>query len=374
MKSKKPLVETAYITLMRPKSPWKKSAKQRAEMTMACGDADYIPRVKQAGSSKKINGVDVQVMHNGLMVKKNGYQGEWQAETIKKLKGVHEPQEEKVFYEVLDRIDKATSMIELGSWWSYYSMWFLKNYPTARAICCEPDPDNIILGKANMELNKFKVGSQAVFYPVASGPVDGKKISFKTEKGNTLAVTTKTIDSVVSSEGLKVVDILHFDIQGAELDTLYGAQGSINKGKIRFVFISTHHYSISEDPLIHQKCIEFIKNNGGSIVASHGILESCSGDGLIVASFDSRDADFHIDVSLQPTSDSLFRPYEQDVQILWESHDKITRYLKGVESELQEKTERLEKVERDLSEIAHLKDHMIRQLKAKVSKLKGSTK
>lgn len=365
-------VESAYITLMRPRSPWNKSAKERAEMTMACDDAEYLPRVKQAGSSKKVKGVDVQVMHNGLLVKKNGYQDEWLADMIRKLHGVHEPQEEKVFYEVLKRINKASSMIELGSWWSYYSMWFLKDFPGAKVVCCEPDPENITLGKANMELNGFKVGSQAVFYPVASGPVNGKKISFKTEAGDTLVVPTKTVDSVVENEELEYVDILHFDIQGAEYETLLGAKKSINSGKIRFVFISTHHYSISEDPLMHQRCIEFITNNGGTIVASHGILESCSGDGLIVASFDPADKDFHVDVTLQPTSDSLFRSYEHDIQILWESHDKMSSYIEDIERELVEKTDRLQLVEEELSDITRLKDHVKRQVKAKLRKIKNS--
>jgi FkbM family methyltransferase len=380
MKPKNLLLEPALYTLMVPESPWKKSPQQRAEMTMACKDADYLPRVKDAGESRSENGIDVQVMHNGLIVKKNGYQGKWQAEIIKKLRGVHEPQEEKVFFEVLKRINNATAMIELGSWWSYYSMWFLKDNPKARVICGEPDPINIELGKANMKLNDFELNKHAVFYSIASGFETGKKISFKTEAGKSIIVPIKSVDSIIADEKLNMVDILHFDIQGAELDTLHGAKASIKAGKIRFVFISTHHYSISEDPIIHQRCVDFIKSNGGNIVANHGILESCSGDGLIVASFDSRDKDFTVDVTLQPTEDSLFRPYEYDIDILWGAHNKMLEYVtklekknNKIENELIEKNRKLETLEVELSEIAHLKDHIKRQVKIKIDMLKGSS-
>lgn len=237
---------------MRPNSPWNKTAEERALMTIACHDADEIPRVSDAGTSKKVDGVDVQIMHNGLKVKKNGYQGMWQAHIIESLKGVHEPQEEKVFFEVLKRIKQPEAMIELGSWWSYYSMWYLKEKKGSKAICCEPDPVNISLGKENMRLNGFESEDRSVFYNVASGAIDDKRIKFTTEAGDRVSVLTKTIDSIITEQQINKLDILHMDIQGAEMDALKSAQRSIAKGKIRFVFISTHHYSISNNPTIHQ--------------------------------------------------------------------------------------------------------------------------
>ena len=41
-------------------------------------------------------------------------------------KGVHEPQEEKAFLEVLNYVEKGSTMIELGSYWGFYSLWFNK--------------------------------------------------------------------------------------------------------------------------------------------------------------------------------------------------------------------------------------------------------
>lgn len=371
--------ENAFLTLMRPNSPWKKSPQQRAEMTIACHDADYLPRVKNAGDTQVVNGVDAQIMHNGLLVKRSGYQGEWQEKVIRALRGVHEPQEEKVFYEVSKRIKNANAMIELGSWWSYYSMWYLRDHPKAKAICCEPDPENIELGKMNMQLNGFEIDKQAIFYPVASGSEEGKKLIFKTEAGNDIRTVIKTVDNIIKDASLNKVDILHFDIQGAELETLRGAEKSIRAKKIRFVFISTHHYAISENPSIHEECLDFIETLGGTIVASHSVLESCSGDGLIVASFDPVDKDFKVDVSHQPSHDSLFRPYEEDVRILWDSHnallaqsEKQEKLLNENQLKLQEKDRQLAVLRQELEEIGHLKDHVKRQVKIRINKIKGA--
>lgn len=370
--------ENAFLTLMRPNSPWNKTPQQRAEMTIACHDADYLPRVKDAGDTKVKDGIDVQIMHNGLLVKRSGYQGDWQEKVIKALRGVHEPQEEKVFYEVSKRIKTATAMIELGSWWSYYSMWYLHDHPKAKAICCEPDPENILLGKANMQLNGFEIGERVDFFPVASGSEEGKKLTFKTEAGNDIKTVIKTVDNIIRDARLSKVDILHFDIQGAEMDTLRGAEKSINAKKIRFVFISTHHYAISENPNIHEECIEFITSHGGTIVASHSVLESCSGDGLIVASFDPADSDFQVEISHQPSHDSLFRPYEEDVKILWNSHNallkqnnELTQSLSKQQHELNDRSQQLAALQRELDEIGHLKDHVRRQVKIRINKLKG---
>jgi hypothetical protein len=145
------------------------------------------------------------------------------------------------------------------------------------------------------------------------------------------------------------VEILHMDIQGAELDALKGARKSIRSGKIRFIFVSTHHYSIAGDPNIHQRCLNFILRNGGYIVAKHTIAESCSGDGLIVASFRDSDKDFKVKISYYPTDESLFRPVEADLNILWNAHNKILHRLQSVEQSLHtvEQSLHIEKLSRE---------------------------
>lgn len=353
---------------------WQKTAEERALMTLASQDADYIPRVKEAGEIIKKNGETVQVMHNGLVVKKGGYQGEWQAKIIKGLKGVHEPQEEKVFFEVLKRLSKGSVMIELGSWWAYYSLWFLTEKAGSRAVCCEPELENLNLAKTNANLNNIE-STRVQYYNSAAGKDDGKVINFKLETGKTQKVPIRSVDSIVTEQKLNSVDILHMDIQGAELSALEGAQKSIKEDKIRFIFISTHHYSISGDPLLHQKCKDFIKNNGGHIVAEHGILESASGDGLLVASFSSKDKDFKVEVSHISPGESLFREYEQDVDFLWRTHDVLLKYFlkrekefESTRKELQTEKQKNLDLQNRLHQLIPLKRHLKTSVKNRIKR------
>lgn len=40
-------------------------------------------------------------------------------------------------------------MIEIGGFWAYYSLWFLKDAPERRAIVIEPDPAHLDIGRQN---------------------------------------------------------------------------------------------------------------------------------------------------------------------------------------------------------------------------------
>ena len=44
-------------------------------------------------------------------------------------------------------------MIELGSFWAYYSMWFAKTHPGGRNLMIEPDASNLQVGQRNFALN-----------------------------------------------------------------------------------------------------------------------------------------------------------------------------------------------------------------------------
>ena len=122
------------------------------------------------------------------------------------------------------------------------------------------------------------------------------------------------VDELIRQSNLPRVDLLLADIQGAELEMLHGATDSIDRGLLRFIFVSTHHHAISNNPLIHQQCVEFIRAHKGHILIEHNVTESFSGDGLIVASFDPADRQLPpIQVSRNWPSNSLFRESEYDL-------------------------------------------------------------
>jgi len=262
-------------------------------------------------------------------------------------------------------------------------MWFLRAVKQAKAFCCEPDPENLKIGRANAQLNNFKVDKDIFFNQYAAGLRDNKKIKFTTQANGTITVPKRSVDSIIAEEGIDKLDILHLDIQGAELDALKGARQSIQEGKLRFVFVSTHHYSISGDPATQQKCLAFIQKQGGHIVAKHTVLESCSGDGLIVASFDKQDRGFTVAVSLQPADDSLFRASEQDVARLWRSYDKLQRQLikldktnqqldklnKRLQGKIAAKQAQLDTLSATLQEITPLKKHIKQKIQQRFGRI-----
>ncbi len=306
-----------------------KDGKHRISMTTSCRDCDYIPKVKDAGKILKIARKEYQIMHNGVLVEYGGYFGDWMSEVIKTLRGHHEPQEEKVFHEIIQLLPNKAVMIELGAYWSYYSLWFNKAIKNPTNYCLEPDPKNLDLGKRNAKVNKAK---NMNFIQAAAGKEDGQIISFKPQEGDfpPVRVPIKSVDGIVKENNIDFVDILHMDIQGIELEALEGASRAIKEGKVRFIIVSTHHYSISEDPLIHEKCLNLIRQLGGTVIVEHAIHESFSGDGLIAASFSNEDKDFKVAVSENRMENSLFRSYNKDLDTLRYAYENLrASYQRG---------------------------------------------
>ena len=153
-----------------------RSLDYRVDMTTSCRDSDHIPKVAGAGDllTSPEHG-RLQIMHNGLRVQAGGYHGEWMEQIILRLQGHHEPQEELVFHELLRRLPSSANMIEIGSFWAYYSLWFLKANPASRkAVCLEPDQKNLEIGATNAKINqltpKFILGF--------AGDTDGSLVEF----------------------------------------------------------------------------------------------------------------------------------------------------------------------------------------------------
>jgi FkbM family methyltransferase len=272
---------TAPTTLGEP--IWR-DTRFRVEMTAGCHDCDLIPKVENAGQIVIERGERVQIMHNGLRVVAGEYFGDWMAEVIARLRGHHEPQEELVFYEVLKQLPDKATMIELGGFWSYYSLWFLHDRAgKRRSIVVEPDPHNLEVGRRNAQLN----GQSIEFIQAMVGAERTAERSFETGRG-LIGIPQITVPDLLEERGIAQIDLLHCDTQGAETDVLRSCLGLFRDRRIRFCIVSTHSHHISGDPLTHQQCLGLIKDAGGQILAEHDVYESFSGDGLIAAHFGDR--------------------------------------------------------------------------------------
>lgn len=238
-----------------PTSRWK----LRTELVISSPDNDKIHKSDNAG--KIYN--RYQMMHNGLKINLGSYYNVENAYLLEKNQGVHEPQEEYVFQEVLKQMPQRAAMMELGSYWAFYSMWFASHVKSYRCYMIEPDPHKILLGKWNFKLN----GMKGVF----------KNAFIGSKESNRSNIPTVTIDSLVSEKSIDFIDILHSDIQGFEFEMLEGATDSLRSGKIGFIFVSTHSNEL------HEKCIKKLKDENFDIICEADLDASYSWDGLIVA-------------------------------------------------------------------------------------------
>lgn len=289
---------------------------KRIRTTISCTDVDHLPKVDGAGSVFVKDGVSVQMMHNGLVIEEGCYGGPWMTEVIRVLHGHHEPQEELVFDAIVKRLSEdrseALSMIEFGSFWTYYGMWFAHELDRARVVAVEPDPHNMDVGQLNARLNGLT--SSITFVQGAIGSEPGSTFEFTAESdGRPYTVAQHDLESIMTTNGLAKVDLILADVQGAETLLLHRALGDFAAGKVRFLIVSTHHHSISGDALTHQRALGLLKNAGAHIITEHSVPESFSGDGLIAASFDERDHGMKVEVSFARSKDSIFDDVEYDL-------------------------------------------------------------
>lgn len=283
------------------------NALQRSLMTIGCRDTDFIPKSPGAGGASQCGDERTQRMHNGIEVVYGGYHGDWMAQIIRGLSGHHEPQEEAIFHVLMRYIRQRTKVVELGCFWAYYTQWFLQEIPDSTALCVESDLGNLDIGRRNTELNgntsrvRFVnawIGGEALAAhtaPVESGP---------------LPATLPMLDAaaVLAEAGGGAVELLHLDIQGAELPFLRSITEAMAREKLRFVMVSTHHSCISGSTTTHPDCVEALRALGATILVEHDVIESFSGDGMILASLlpDDRDLWFP-PISRNRAETSLFK-------------------------------------------------------------------
>jgi FkbM family methyltransferase len=289
--------------------------RKRVLLTVSCTDADSIPKVSNAGEIARRGEYDIQVMHNGVVIREGCYGGPWMTEIIRSLHGHHEPQEEIVFDTMIRRLLGDTEhpvMIEFGSFWTYYGMWFAQELPRGRVIALEPDPNNLKVGELNAELNELR--DRITFVHGAIGDEPGQTLEFVAESDQqAYTVTGFDLASLMRSNSLEHVDLALVDVQGAETLLLDRARADLMAGRVRFMLVSTHHHSISGSALTHQRTLAYLLELGAHVIAEHSVPESFSGDGLIAVSFDPRDADLVVPISLARSKDSLFDEVEYEL-------------------------------------------------------------
>jgi FkbM family methyltransferase len=301
---------------------------KRIAMTASCADSSEIPKVWNAGEFGLDEHGPFQVMHNGIKITKDCYQGPWMSKVIELLRGHHEPQEELAFHEVLKTLKSHPSnfqdqnILELGSFWGYYSLWFAKEFPESKVVCLEPDIHHMEVGEKNFLRNDVsgrfinaKIARESKLRSRFVCPSDGIE----------RVVEALSFSGVLEKANLTEVDIVHVDVQGAEIDLLLDLSKVLLKTKIRFIFVSTHDLVISGSPTTHQDSLRLLESNGAHIICEHSVPESFSGDGFILASFFEEDKNLEVDISYNRSKNSLFGEWEPRMADLVNLHSRSRR-------------------------------------------------
>lgn len=239
-----------------------KSWKFRMAEMLACPDMAALEHTPNGGAV----GAGFQTMHNGIKIPLGSYYGRVTAAVFHRTKGVHEPQEERIFGEFLRRLkadSTAPTMMELGAYWGFYSAWFAQTFPQGRSVLVEPMWQNMQYGLKTFKLNGLKCDHVRAL------------IGDSIDQSGKLPLVT--VDWLMEHFQVQTLDVLHSDIQGYEGRMLRGASKALAEKRIRVVFVSTH------SDHVHAECTAFLEGHGYVIGLSLPQRDSYAYDGLLVA-------------------------------------------------------------------------------------------
>lgn len=203
---------------------------------------------------------------------------------------VHED-EYQIFYKTLERINSKENpvMVEIGSWWGFWSLTFRKKFPQGKNYLIELGKRHISVGLRNFQLNNFsETHYWGGFYLKNSDSTINVKGSYdfdyneneyfdKSILGNKLGPQLEFID-IYSIEHLNEIDLLHMDIQGSELPIIENLKAEypwILDEKLKNIIVATHSVDI------HRK-LENIFNEFGFKVFENRPYGSVGGDGMLI--------------------------------------------------------------------------------------------
>lgn len=147
------------------------------------------------------------------------------------------------------------TILDLGANVGFASLSFACRFPLATVCALEPDPQNLPLLKencagTNIRIISGAVGGQGGARSFFSAPGQGMSSSFL-ERGSTqkLEVRVFTVASLLAQAGWSSVDLIKFDVEGAEWEVFQGMDLSSVKA-----LIGEYHEDLVGKPLA-----EFLK-------------------------------------------------------------------------------------------------------------------
>lgn len=141
------------------------------------------------------------------------------------------------------RVRPGDVVIDAGGCWGDTALYFAQR--ADYVYCYECVPSNIAILRKNLELNP-KLGQKISLVTKALHREPGRTLNFSDNgpgsrsSAEGFEVTTDAIDNLVSTNGLRRVDFIKMDIEGAEMDALRGAERTIRSHRPRLAVCVYH--------------------------------------------------------------------------------------------------------------------------------------
>lgn len=123
---------------------------------------------------------------------------------------------------------------------------------TGKVLAVEPEPDNCywmrksiaINGYSNIELNEMALGDRdesAVLYLGEERGWNSLLGENEFARKGQIGVTKRRLDDVLAESGFGRVDMIKIDVEGAELEVLKGAKGTLEANEGLVILLEYHH-------------------------------------------------------------------------------------------------------------------------------------
>lgn len=200
---------------------------------------------------------------------------------------IHEPEEEKIFVEIIHSLPETACFVNIGAAVGYYAILAKKLTPGLTVHAVEPLAQHRKFFRENIKLNKFNLRDFTLHHE-AIACRKGMDYFLEQDYGSVLlnesAVTKTFLQTILEkftpkqSDGAKKkslvhtitlndlikrvgrpVDLLMMDVQGLEADILHSGTDVLQARKIKTLLIGTHGHAV------HQSCLFILQQHGFSI-------------------------------------------------------------------------------------------------------------
>lgn len=150
-------------------------------------------------------------------------------------------------------ITDGMSLFDVGANIGWYSLNWSKLFPNSHIYSFEPIPTTFKFLSANKLINGAEnifeynlalsnsIEEKLFYYSPESAVLSSEKNIMEYQQAERVKVKVSTVDEIVKSEGIACVDLIRYDVEGAEFNSLKGSMSTISK-----------HYPILVLELFHE--------------------------------------------------------------------------------------------------------------------------